>query len=218
MHIHVINTLLKTLAGWALYKHFVCVCVYNFGVCVRVVTRTYPPSPARLQHPHRWFVWLYSSCVMCSEKASEEKQLGPSDPAGIIQKTTSNRQQDTAEVGFSLQIRVQKLNYGPRHQGHQAALLIPLCRFAWTWCGAESQTTGRHGDALREPPRLHPGDQINVGWIHAGSSAKVWEFRIGQHWEFIVLQSRSTAQMRSAAFPNLALESQIHSGTKMRRY
>lgn len=54
----------------------------------------------------------------------------------------------------------------PDHQGHQAALLIPLSadllEATRTSSGAESQTTGRHGDDLREPSLLHPGDQINI--------------------------------------------------------
>lgn len=57
------------------------------------------------------------------------------------------------EVGFNLQISSLKATAdGPRRQGHQAALLIPraadLLEATWTPFGAESQTTGSHGDAL----------------------------------------------------------------------
>lgn len=60
---------------------------------------------------------------MWSEKRSEEKQLGPSDPSGILETLTSDRKNTSlavmrphcspltggaaaAEVGFSPQIRV----------------------------------------------------------------------------------------------------------------
>ena len=80
-HVTSIKTLLRfRLQSWMsiipTLRVCVCVRVHHFGMCVWVVTRTYPPSRSRLQHPHRWFVRLYSSFVMWGEKPPEEKQLG----------------------------------------------------------------------------------------------------------------------------------------------
>lgn len=85
MHIHLYRTLVWGKVTWRrLYKHFfldlayttgwafgdharVCVCMHNLSACVWVVTRNYPPSWARLKHPHGWCALLQSSCVMWSE-------------------------------------------------------------------------------------------------------------------------------------------------------
>lgn len=162
------------------------------------------------------------------------EQLSRADPTGILETPTSDRQntrlacsassdhllaalpsqvvQLPQRFWFNPQIRILKATgYGPRHQGQQDALLIPLSadllEAKWTSGGVNNKETWRW------PQRAgHCGGQINIGWIHVNPSAKVSVNTVNSSF----FTRRGWASLPpSATIPSLDCDVHVHSGTEL---